>query len=307
MVLFDNTICLSPLAQALTYFGYVCYHIRHFPLLTKQFLVADLLFSASIEPQLPAPAPLLFSDARQGALATLHSSALTVSLLNLACPTPFLLASLPFASTHNFHFDSAPIPHISSLLLNQPFWPRSADIERCATSNHAHHSHNRVYPFQVTPGLKLRPPPYGYVKYGPGDSLLTAADTQLLMTCDDPEALLIAALTIARALFGMAPLTAQDADDVVFTEEDSAGNPVLGFSTGAVLSTTLTQTGLPVYPEGTEFPENKITVIPFLRSVANSVKHVQGQRTPSFGVLTYNRFPAVAPIVLNSEAQHQQR
>eukprot|EP00243_Klebsormidium_subtile_P002046 TRINITY_DN1387_c0_g2_i1.p2 TRINITY_DN1387_c0_g2~~TRINITY_DN1387_c0_g2_i1.p2 ORF type:complete len:139 (+),score=32.03 TRINITY_DN1387_c0_g2_i1:666-1082(+) len=102
----------------------------------------------------------------------------------------------------------------------------------------------------------------------------------------------------------MEPLTPQDEEDVVFTEQDAAGNPILGFSTGAVLSTTLTQTGLPCYPEGTEQPEHKITVCPFLRSVANSVKHVQGQRTPSFNQLTYNRFPAVAPIVLKLNANH---
>ncbi|GAQ93625.1 hypothetical protein KFL_017260010, partial [Klebsormidium nitens] len=150
---------------------------------------------------------------------------------------------------------------------------------------------------QVTPCLKLRAPSYGYVKYSPGDSLLTAADTQLLMTCDDPQALLLAGLTMARVLYGLDPLTTQDEDDVVFTEEDVAGNPTLGFSTGAVLAVILTQTGLSVYPEGTAHPQNKITVCPFLRSVANSVKHVKGQRTPPFEQLTYNRFPAVAPIV----------
>jgi hypothetical protein len=152
---------------------------------------------------------------------------------------------------------------------------------------------------QETASLRLRPPPGGYVEHGPGKLVMSAHDSQRVFACEEPEEMLCSAL----ATWCRANLIAESdchAEDMAFTEKDQQGNLILGLHTTPAVAVLITQTGLCIFPDGTDQQLTSFMVVMRLRSVLNTASlhsRGQGRQRVDTARATYELFPAVGGVL----------
>jgi hypothetical protein len=150
-----------------------------------------------------------------------------------------------------------------------------------------------------TASLCLRPPPGGYVEHGAGELVLSAHDSQRVLACERPEELLGSAL----ATWYRENLVAESdchGEDMAFTKKDQQGNLILGLHTLPAIVIVVTQTGLCIFPDGTNQPATSFMIVLRLWSVVNTASlhyRRQGRQRVDTSRATYELFPAVGGML----------
>ena len=157
---------------------------------------------------------------------------------------------------------------------------------------------------QVSARLTLRLPPGGFTLQAPAECVLSAHESQLLLRlADSMDDVILSSLAQARTDLHVNPAD-HTAEDAVFTDNDQAGNVIVGFSTDPAVAIILTRLRFRLYPEGVDVPASSYGVTPRLRAALNSLpsRPAQGQFAFDASTFTAATFPAVDVVVAQYHA-----
>jgi hypothetical protein len=149
---------------------------------------------------------------------------------------------------------------------------------------------------QETTLITLRPPPGGYVENGPGEAVFSPHNSQRILACPEYEELVLNMLVRFRR-DNFIDASEHRAEDIVFTEKDPEGNPVVGFHSDLPVVVLSTQLHPYICPDGVEQPATSFSIIPRMRSILNSASlTMRGNQSrrgqPDTTAMTYHMYPA---------------